>query len=139
MVKKYSKSVNVKIELDKLVHMMVVTHCPTRWWSDIDMMARVKKIDEEDPSALNKVIDLCQWDEELKLEKKDWALIVKFLALFKPIKLMSDQLSGEKYSSIHMVLPTIKDIKEHIEAFKTDKLIGKTVKVLLKEFENYFR
>ena len=49
---------------------------------------------------------------------------------------MSVQLSGEKYSSI---LPTIKDIKEHIEAFKTDKLIGKTVKTLLKEFENYFR
>ena len=139
MVKKYSKSVNAKIELDKLVHMMVVTHVPTRWWSDIDMMARVKKIDQEDPSALNKVIDLCQWDEELKLERKDWALIDKFLALFKPIQLMSDQLSGEKYSSIHMVLPTIKDIKEHIEAFKTDKLIGKTVKTLLKEFENYFR
>ena len=49
---------------------------------------------------------------------------------------MSVQLSGEKYSSI---LPTIKDIKEHIEAFKTDKLIGKTVKNLRKEFENYFR
>ena len=103
------------------------------------MMAWVKKINQEDHSTLNKVIDLCQWDEELKLERKDWALIEKFLALFKPIKLMSDQLSGEKYSSIHMVLPTIKDIKEHIEAFKTDKLIGKTVKTLLKEFENYFR
>ena len=41
---------------------------------------------------------------------------------------MSNQLSGEKYSSIHMVIPTIMDIKEYIEGLKTDKLIEKTVK-----------
>ena len=35
--------------------MMVVTHVPTKWWSDINMMSRVKKIDQKDPSALNKV------------------------------------------------------------------------------------
>ena len=58
MAKKYSKSVNAKIEVDKLVHMMVVTHVPTKWWSDINMMSRVKKIDQKDPSALNKVVDL---------------------------------------------------------------------------------
>ena len=103
------------------------------------MMAWVKKINQEDHSTLNIVIDLCQWDEELKLKRKDWALINKFLALFKPIQLMSNQLSGEKYSSIHMVLPTIMDIKEYIEGLKTDKLIVKTVKTLQKEFENYFR
>ena len=103
------------------------------------MMAWVKKINQEDHSTLNKVIDLCQWDEELKLKRKDWALINKFLALFKPIQLMSNQLSGEKYSSIHMVLPTIMDIKEYIEGLKTDKLIVKTVKTLQKEFKNYFR
>ena len=96
-------------------------------------MAWVKKINQEDHSTLNKVIDLCQWDEELKLERKDWALIDKFLALFKPIQLMSNQLSGEKYSSIHMVLPNIMDIKEYIEGLKTDKLIVKTVKTLQKE------
>ena len=57
MAKKSSKSVNAKIEVDKLVH-MVVTHVPTKWWSDINMMSRVKKIDQKDPSALNKVVDL---------------------------------------------------------------------------------
>ena len=30
MAKKYSKSVNAKIEFDKLVHMMVVTRVPNR-------------------------------------------------------------------------------------------------------------
>ena len=104
------------------------------------MIACVKKIDQADRGVLNKVIDFCQWDEELKLERKDWALIDNFFAFFKPIQLMSEQLSGagEKYSSIHMVLPTIMDIKEYIKGLKTDKLIRKTVKTLQKEFENYF-
>lgn len=138
-VKKYSKSVNAKNELFSLVNLMVVTYVVTRWWSDVDMCARLKKIDQEDPTALHQVIDSCQWEEDLKLDKKDWALIDKFLALFKPIKTMSDLLAGEKYASVHMVLPTIKDIKEHIESFKYDKLIGKTVKALIKEFDSYFR
>ena len=38
--------------------MMVVTHVPTKWWSNINMMTRIKKIDQKDPSALNKVVDL---------------------------------------------------------------------------------
>ena len=82
------------------------------WWSDIDRMERVKKIEQEAPDALNNVIDSCEWDEDLKLDKKDFTLIDKFLKLFKPIKSMSDLLAGEKYSSIQYVLPTVKDVKE---------------------------
>ena len=139
MVRKYSKSVNAKEELYKQVKMMVVSYVVTRWWSDVDMMERVKKIEQEAPDALNNVIDSCEWDEDLKLDKKDFTLIDKFLKLFKPIKSMSDLLAGEKYSSIQYVLPTVKDVKEHIDSFKTDKLIGKTVKALSKEFDSYFR
>ena len=109
------------------------------WWSDVVRMERVKKIEQEAPDALNNVIDSCEWDEDLKLDKKDFTLIDKFLKLFKPIKSMSDLLAGEKYSSIQYVLPTVKDVKEHIDSFKTDKLIGKTVKALSKEFDSYFR
>ena len=118
---------------------MVVSYVVTRWWSDVDMMARVKKIEQEDADALNKVIDSCQWDEDLKLDKKDFTLIDKFLKLFQPIKKMSDMLAGEHYSSIQFVLPTVKDVRDHIDQFKSDKLIGKTVKALGKEFDSYFR
>ena len=52
---------------------------------------------------------------------------------------MADQLNGETYSTIHMVLPTIKDIKNHIDGFKKDKVIGETAKYLSKEFDEYFR
>ena len=89
MVRKYSKSVNAKEELYKQVKMMVVSYVVTRWWSDVDMMERVKKIEQEAPDALNNVIDSCEWDGDLKLVKKDFTLIEKFLKLFKPIKLMS--------------------------------------------------
>lgn len=50
-----------------------------------------------------------------------------------------DLLNGENYSTIHMVLPTIKDIKNHIDGFKKDKVIGETAKYLSKEFDDYFR
>ena len=139
MVNKYSKSVNAKEELNKLVHLMVVCYCVTRWWTDCDMMARIKRIYEENPTALNSVIETMEWDEDLKLDKKDVTLINKFLLLFQPIQKMSEQLGGEKYSSIHMVLPIVKDIKDHIDSYKSDKLVGGTAKALSKEFDKYFR
>ena len=86
------------------------------------MMASVKSIYEADPSALNSVIESMEWVEDLKLDKKDITLINKFLSLFQPIQKMSDQLGGEKYSSIHMVLPIVKDIKDNIDSYKSDKL-----------------
>ena len=73
------------------------------------------------------------------LGKDDFTLMEKFVALFKPIKKMADQLNGETYSTIHVVLPTIKDIKNHIDSYKKDKIIGATAKSLSKEFDDYFR
>ena len=102
-------------------------------------MERVKKIEQEDPNALNNVIDSWEWDDDLKLDKKEITLIDKFLKLFKPIKSISDLLAGEQYSSIQYILPTVKDVKEHIYLFKSYKLIGKTTKALSKEFASYFR
>ena len=59
------------------------------WWSDVDRMERVKEIEQEGLNPPNNVIDSCEWDEDLKLVKKNFTLIEKFLKLFKPIKLMS--------------------------------------------------
>ena len=52
---------------------------------------------------------------------------------------MADQLNGESYSTINLVLPTVRDIKSHIDSFKKDRLVGVTAKALSKEFDNYFR
>ena len=65
-------------------------------------------------------------DDDLVLSKDDFTLMEKFLALLKPIN----------YSTIHMVLPTIKDIKNHSDGFKKDKVIGETAKYLSKEFDD---
>ena len=48
------------------------------------------------------------WCDDLVLSRNDFTLMEKFVALFKPIKRMADLLNGENYSTIHMVLPTIK-------------------------------
>ena len=139
LVKKYSHSVNAKSELYELVQLQVVCYVVTRWWTDVDMMERLIRINKKNTNALNKVVSTLDWNEELMLDKDDFKLMEKFVALFKPIKKMADQLNGETYSTIHMVLPTIKDIKNHIDAFKKDKLIGATAKALSKEFDDYFR
>ena len=139
LVKKYSKSVNAKEELYKLVQLQVVCYVVTRWWTDVDMMERMIRINKKNPKALNKVVSNCDWNEDLMLTKDDFTLMEKFVALFKPIQKMADQLNGENYSTIHLVLPIIKDIKDHIDGFKKDKIIGQTAKSLSKEFDQYCR
>ena len=93
------------------------------------MMERVKKIEQEDPNSPNNIIDSCQWDDDLKLDKKDFTLIDKLLT----------STSTVQAYQVQYVLLTVKDVNEHIYPFKSDKLIGKTAKALSKEFESYFR
>ena len=94
MVKKYCKSVNAKGELYELVQLHVVSYVVTRWWSDVDMMERLSRINKKDNRALNKVITTCDWDDDLVLSKDDFTLKEKFLALLKPIKKMADPTSS---------------------------------------------
>ena len=103
------------------------------------MMERLLRIHKKDSMALNEVVTKCDWSDDLVLSRNDFILMEKFVSLFKPIKRMADLLNGENYSTIHMVLPTIKDIKHHIDGFKKDKVIGDTAKHLSKEFDDYFR
>ena len=122
-----------------MVHLLVVTYVVTRWWTDVDMLDRLRRINKINNKALNKVITKCEWEDDLQLTKEDFNLLELFLALFKPIRRMSDQLNGESYSTINLVLPTVRDIKSHIDSFKKDKIIGAAAKSLSKEFDNYFR
>ena len=94
MVKKYCKSVNAKGDLYELVQLHVVSYVVTRWWSDVDMMERLSRINKKDNRALNKVITTCDWDDDLVLSKDDFTLMEKFLALLKPIKKMADPTSS---------------------------------------------
>ena len=94
MVKKYCKSVNAKGELYELVQLHVVSYVVTRWWSDVDMMERLSRINKKDNRALNKVITTCDRDDDLVLSKDDFTLMEKFLALLKPIKKMADPTSS---------------------------------------------
>ena len=98
------------------------------WWSDVDRMERVKKIEQELPEQ-------CHWQLWVGELHSHWKIPQAVQANQVDVTL----LAGEQYSSIQYVLPTVKDVKEHIDLFKTDKLIGKTVKALSKEFDSYFR
>ena len=84
--------------------------------------------------------DLRRIDKETEFDQRFESLkfLCKSLHYFL-FRFSSDLLNGENYSTIHMVLPTIKDIKNHIDGFKKDKVIGETAKYLSKEFDDYFR
>jgi len=86
---------------------------------------------EENCDSLNNVIDNCEWDDDLKLDKKYFTLIDKLLT----------STSTVLANQVQYVLPTVKDVNEHINLFKSDKLTGKTANAmaLIKEFESYFR
>ena len=75
---------------------------------------------EENCDSLNNVIDNCEWDDDLKMDKKDFTLIDKLLT----------STSTVQANQVQYVLPTVKDVNEHIYLFKSDKLIGKTAKAL---------
>ena len=84
--------------------------------------------------------DLRRIDKETEFDQRFESLkfLCKSLHYFL-FRFSSDLLNGKNYSTIHMVLPTIKDINNHIDGFKKDKVIGETAKYLSKEFDNYFR
>ena len=80
--------------------------------------------------------DLRRIDKETEFDQRFESLkfLCKSLHYFL-FRFSSDLLNGENYSTI----PTIKDIKNHIDGFKKDKVIGETAKYLSKEFDDYFR
>ena len=84
--------------------------------------------------------DLRRIDKETEFDQRFESLkfLCKSLHYFL-FRFSSDLLNGKNYSTIHMVLPTIKDINNHIDGFKKDKVIGETAKYLSKEFDEYFR
>ena len=84
--------------------------------------------------------DLRRIDKETEFDQRFESLkfLCKSLHYFL-FRFSSDLLNGKNYSTIHMVLPTIKDINNHIDGFKKDKVIGETAKYLSKEFEDHFR
>ena len=60
-------------------------------------MAAIAKVNKE---ALNSIKTFHRWDEIRTLEDDDYALINLFVEFFRPMKKLSDILSGEQFSII---------------------------------------
>ena len=103
------------------------------------MFDRILEINKKDAGAINHIIGFYGMDEELILLEEDLFLMKKFVQLFSPIKKKSDILSGEEFSSIHLVWPAVREMRLHIEKFKKDATIGKFAKDFLKMFDSYFK
>ena len=63
------------------------------------------------------------WKEIQNLKDDDYALINLFVELFRPMKELSDILGGEQFSTIHLVLPGVKEIRRQIKKHEDHPVI----------------
>ncbi|KAK9744288.1 hypothetical protein QE152_g7943 [Popillia japonica] len=83
---------------------------PTRWNSTVIMIERLiemKNVLTEALTALSRVADL--------LDEMEWNILLDCSQLLNPLKEVTEQLSGENYSTISMVIPLIKCMVHVIE------------------------
>ena len=144
LVNKFSTSVHAKVELSRWTDKAIVTSCPTRWWTELDVLQRIFDIYQEDGSAFQKVAHVMKWKledangVELLLNQEDLLLLQKFLDFFTDFKRKSELLGGENYSNVHMVFPYTKELFNHIKEFQDDPLIGEFAEMFHEEFSEYF-
>ena len=133
-VAKFSRSVGPKVELKDLCNLQMVASVPTRWWSQWLMAERVVAIYKANKDALNTVKASHGWKEVRKLKEEDYNLISLFVEFFRPMKQKSDILGGDKFSTIHLVHSSVKEIRRHINMWRDHPVIGAFVKEFDVEF-----
>ena len=133
LVAKFSRSVGPKVELKELCQLLMIAAVATRWWSEWLMAERVVAIHKVNKEALN-IVKTNQGWKLRKLKEEDYTLISYFVDFFRPIKEKSDILGGDKYSTLHLVHPSIKGIRRQINMHREHPVIGAFVQDFDVEF-----
>ena len=98
------------------------------------MAERVVTIHKANKDALNTVKTSQGWTKLRKLKEDDYTLINHFVEFFRPIKEKADILGGENYTTLHLVLPSIKGIRRQINKHRDHPVIGAFVQDFDVEF-----
>ena len=123
-----------KVELKALCGLLLVAAVVTRWWSDWLMAERVVTIHKVNKDALNTVKTSQGWTKLRKLKEDDYNLITYFVEFFRPMKEKADILGGEKFCTLHLVLPSVKGIRRQIKMWRDHSVIGAFVQDFDVEF-----
>ena len=108
LVRKFNTSTKATEKLISIAHKKLVRDCPTRWSSTYLMVDRLLSV----KSALSRVIQELGWDD---LANSEWKTLQALRDLLHPFAQFTALVSGEEFTTISSVLPSIMDLNLHLE------------------------
>ena len=109
----------------------------TRWWSDIEMVARIVKAAESPGRSLETLSDKMGWT--IDINDQDVSEFKNYLTIMTPFMDMGNKLGAEKLSTMHLVFPIIRELLQQLDQHIKDKNHPSYCKDLSKEIERYFK
>ena len=85
----------------------------TRWHSDLKMSTSLVEAGECADKPLAKLTDAMNWDIEMTVT--DIRMLKVYSTMMEPFATKTNLLGGEKYSTIHLVLPTLLELLNHLD------------------------
>lgn len=106
LVKKVNKSVKAT---KKLVSLMLISDCPTRWNSSFLLIERLIAVKTE----LSQVLVELGWDG---LQNSEWKVLEHIHYLLEPFAKYTSLTSGEEFTTLSTVIPVLMELDYHLEA-----------------------
>lgn len=144
LVAKYRKSPKAKAILRKTkFNKVLLGWCKTRWWSELTMLKRLVEameceVDELGENPLDILVDKMGWFG-CSLTERHLRLMKAYIEVMEFIQTKSDLLGSEKFSTIHVVIPTIGEILAHLDKMSIKPLCKQFVGGLKTNIVRYFR
>lgn len=103
----------------------------TRWNSKFLALDRALLLREAIDKAIDEMVEL------LGFEPIEWDSIKTLVSFLKPFHEMTEQLSGEKYSTMSLISSSVPVLISHAESFREDLVMGRAASSLLCKLYNY--
>ena len=87
----------------------------TRWHSDLEMCKSIVEAADMEDKPLAKLTEEMNWPVEITAS--DVRMLKHYITLMEPFANKTNLLGGEKYSTIQLVVPTLLELINHLEAF----------------------
>ncbi|KAI9559669.1 hypothetical protein GHT06_013674 [Daphnia sinensis] len=109
LVSKFNTSSKATPMLIAKCNKKLIADCSTRWSSNYLVFERLIQVRK----YVNEVCEELGWDG---LNNSDWAMLKSIVDLLAPFALYTQLVSGSKYITFSAAIPTIEELKLHLEA-----------------------
>lgn len=109
-----------------LTPLKVKQDVPTRWNSSLIMMERLVNIKAPLSATMSTLTRAPNY-----LNASESEIILDCTHILKPFQIMTAELSGEKYSTLSVVIPRIRGLQHILSNLKTDTDIGDVLRNML--------